>query len=374
LACLGATLLVTAWCLRRMSARFGAGNAAAGALSVWTLLMIVLSPFFPGASYLPLWPLAGAALGTGVLFLSGAPGTPPAHWAIAAATLGAVPGLLLWPGLLYALYTCLTIIFAAIPCAGAALILGLLAVPLASLSLRAARVGYALAAAAAVLGLAWGAFWPGFSAAQPQLTNMAYALDADTGKAWWLSSDSEPNPWTIAYIPKGTARERADEFFPLGIGPIAGDRAPISMEYRRAPAPTLELIPPRIQVVGDVTESGKRRLTLHVDSPRGAPVMMLYASPETKVLGGAVEGIPLLPVKGRWFLSYSILPQAGITLALEVEAGSHVRLRAVEHSYGFPEGQVQPRPEWMGPKPNTPDFNRDPLKSDETVLGKTYEF
>ena len=220
-----------------------------------------------------------------------------------------------------------------------------------------------------------GRCWPGFSAAQPQFTNLAYALDADTHPGWWLSSDPKPNLWTVAYIPKGTARRRAEEFLPIGSGRIAGVNAPsVCAEYLRAPAPMLELPPPRIRVVSDVTESSKRRLTFHVDSPRGAPVMMLYAAPETKVLGGAIEGIALLPVKDHWFLSYSILPQAGVTLVLEVAAGAPVHLRAVDHSYGFPGGLVQPRPNWMGPKPNAPDFNRDPLKSDETIVTRTYEF
>ena len=61
--CLNATLLATTACLRLISVRLGAGNAAAGTLCVWALLLAVLSLFIPGASYLPLWPLAGAALG-----------------------------------------------------------------------------------------------------------------------------------------------------------------------------------------------------------------------------------------------------------------------------------------------------------------------
>jgi hypothetical protein len=73
-------------------------------------------------------------------------------------------------------------------------------------------------------------------------------------------------------------------------------------------------------------------------------------------------------------LHYSILPKAGVTLALEVDAGAPIRLRAVDHSYGFPDGLAQPRPAWLGPKPNTPDFNRDPLRSDETIVAKSYEF
>lgn len=373
LGCLAAAVLITLVSLRWLSQRVGTANTVAGVLCAWILLLATSSLLIPGASYLPLWPIVGATLGLAALIGHGKPGEPPGLWAIAAATLGAAPGLLLWPGIMVGLYTCLTIIFAVIPCVGAAMLLGLLATPLAALAPRAARTGYAALAVAAIAGLAWGAWWPGFSAPQPQFANLAYALDADSGKGWWLSSDPEPNAWTSGYIPQGTVRAPAAEFFPIGGGPIPGVASPpVSDRYLRAPAPSLELPPPRIDVLSDVTQSTTRRLTLHVASPRGAPVLVLYAEPGTRVLGGSVEGIPLLPVKGRWFLSYSILPKSGITLVLEVTAGQSVRFRAVDHSYGFPPGLVKPRPAWMGPKPNTPDFNRDPLKSDETIVAGSY--
>jgi len=80
-------------------------------------------------------------------------------------------------------------------------------------------------------------------------------------------------------------------------------------------------------------------------------------------------------VEKRWYLDYSIYRGGGIDLELEVPAGSPVRLQVTDRSYGLPpELGVPKRPSNRIARPNTVDYNKDPLKTDEVSVTRRVSY
>ena len=70
-----------------------------------------------------------------------------------------------------------------------------------------------------------------FSARHPLPVQLMYALDADTGQAHWVSTDTSPQAWGKKYI-TGTGKLGA-EFPPLGTGTLGTGPA----QRRESPRP-----------------------------------------------------------------------------------------------------------------------------------------
>ena len=49
-------------------------------------------------------------------------------------------------------------------------------------------------------GLIVGSLTAGFNEDNKQPTHMMYAVDADTGEAWWLSFENRPSDWTQQFL------------------------------------------------------------------------------------------------------------------------------------------------------------------------------
>lgn len=351
------------WLRRKLAVE----NLAAGGLLLWAALLAAVTWALPGATYLLLWPLLGMTFGLAVLLGMPTGGAGSRGVVILAVACASVPAILIWPGSLLAVHHCLMVIFSFLISAGVMLLLVLLVPLFGMLTARMYTALATAAAAVAIAGLAWAIAWPGFSAEQPRMNAVTYGLDTDTGQAFWMSSDAAPDKWTGQFITRDTPRTAIKEFIPTAPGTYLRDSAPPIA----APAPLLELRQ-------DVTEGSVRRLTLHASSPRRAPILALYAVSDTDVIGGSIYGQPLrIPDEGPWYLINDILPPEGMELTLEVPAGRPVELLAVDHSYGLPDLEGEPvaaRPIDCIPKPNTPDFNQEPLKTDETLVAKRYRF
>ncbi|MFC5136977.1 M20/M25/M40 family metallo-hydrolase [Actinomycetospora rhizophila] len=238
------TLMVSL--LRR---RPGGMAFAAGSLLVLALLAVGLAVVAPGSVFMLAWPVVGLALGLIVVALAGERPWLAAPFFV----LGAVPAVaLLIPfavasydvagvsdGLPVALFTLVGVPIAA----------GLSALP------RPGQVrGYALPIMAVIWVLilaAGGLFLDRPDARAPQGASLDYALDADTGVARWVTTDTAPADWTRSYAPEPpVVVEGFDEPVGSGSAPPLGLPAPVAVAER--------------------TPGGVR---LQVSSPRGAPTI-----------------------------------------------------------------------------------------------------
>jgi len=350
-----------AWMARRISL----AELAMGALLPWAGLMAGTAWYSPGSSYLFAWPVLFSALGLLVLFLSKT-SRRIAVWQAIPLAATALPGIFLVTALMTGFQATLTVLFSPVNVLFGCLLIGLLVPHLYVIAATWSWPLPLLTGAAALLGFWMATAGTGFSAEYPKMDSLAYGLDADRGKAFWMSCDKEPDEWTGSFFPKDTPKQFIREFFPDNPG-----------HYLKAPAAAAMLPPPSVTLLSDDMEKDIRTLHLRVSSPRQAPVLELYAGEEVEVLEAAVDRHPLKPVEGRWFLVFNAFPRTGIELTIKVATHAPFSLKAIDHSYGFPElagFTINKRPPHIICKPNTVDFNKERLKTDETLVGKTYRF
>ena len=335
--------------LRKMSAE----NLAAGALVWWVLLMLFVSFYLPGASYLLTWPLIFAILGLagyGLLKYR----RRQAGLGTIVLLAGVIPGLTLLVPLIYQLTISLTFNWLWLIAVVMLLALGLL-VPHLAIITRNRR--WLLPGAAALIALCCMAapslIAGGSSAQRPKFNSLFYALNSDTGQAWWASVDPRPDDWTRQFLSAQPQRKTLAEFLPTYRN---NDR----FLQNTAPATALSL--PQVEVIQDEKSGDVRTLRLRLKSTRGAPLLGLFIDSKVQVLSGSVNEeqfdqsntAMLRGNKERFNLRYLAAPPEGVLLGLQFRAAEPLKIRVVDQSYGLTQVPgFTPRPDSMIPWANS---------------------
>ena len=339
--------------------KHGLLNLWVGMLLWWAAGLVATTVWLPGASYAFFGPLATSSLG--LLWLAARPVPAETHGKrdmVLMAVLG-LPAMFILTGLMMGIYAAVLLLGAPGQTFLLMLVLGAILPHLVWVFEGHLRTVSIVLGVAALVAVVWGATWTPFSKARPKLTSLAYAMDADYHKAWWVSADKKPDLWNRPFLSETPEIGSVTDLLP----------ATARGDYLRAPAPALQFAPPSVELVSDSTVGDTRTVRLKIDSPRGAPIIEMHADHGLEVRRARVNGRELLPVKARWYLHYSIYRGGGIDLELEVPAGSPVRLQVTDRSYGLPqELGVPKRPPNRIPRPNTVDYNKDPVKTDEVSV------
>src|SRR6185312_6928500 len=333
----------------------------------WVLLLLLVAPALPGISYLLTWPLLFMLAVLAVMMTSRQTDVIPA-WNLPLLSLGAIPGVLIT---VPAVHTTLS----ALPVGAAGpvmvLVVLLLALLLPVIGLAAWR-GRLLPAVAFLLTLVLmlvALVTTSFDSQRRKPTNLFYALNAETGKSLWVSSDERANEWTAQFLTSPKETGKLADFFPLS-----------SRSYTKSAAPSIEVLPPDVSVLDDRSESGVRSLLLRLRSERQSPYMSIQLQSGTKILGAAVNGKQISSdnktaannARERWGLRYFGVPINGIELLLQIAPGVPLKLRVVDQTYALPNGLVGParaRPDYMMATP----FPYSPY-SDSTLVSKSFSF
>ncbi|HEY9401791.1 MAG TPA: M20/M25/M40 family metallo-hydrolase, partial [Pyrinomonadaceae bacterium] len=328
-------------------------NLMAGGLLWWLLLLVAASVLVPGASYLFAWPLLFTLAAFGFL-LSRKDAEPIGAYKLQLILmLGAIPGIILLAPTIQQVFTGLTVRMA-----GAIMVLMvlLLALLMPHMEALAQWRRWALPAIAAIVGfgfVAAGVVSSGANARQPRQDQIFYGLNADTGKANWLTFDQAPDEWTSQYLTWRPEYQPVNDFA----------SATTQGWFPRAAAESVQVAAPNIEVLGDASNNGTRTLRLRVTSPRQAPHLAVYVDSKAEVSGALLNGkqtaskLPYASASraNRWALQYKNAPPEGIELVLEVRASEPLKLRVVDQSAGlpaFPGASYQPRPAHLIPAPN----------------------
>jgi hypothetical protein len=295
-----------------------------------------------------MWPLVAGLLALGATLLMRAKDSSSLG-RLCVFALGAVPGLLLLAPTIYFLYTALALSMPALLAVLVMLLLGLLT-PCIALLTTSKR--WLLPGALTLAGLAlimFAAFNTGFDAERPQRSDLFYALNADTGKAIWASTDAKLNGWTAQFLAR-PERGSVDEFFP------SRNRA-----FLRSEAPHAPLDAPAVAVLNDETINEVRRVRLKISSARQAPNFSVFV--EGEVLKAAINGKEFIGTAGtrippgsgyNWAIQYAGVPPEGIELMLEVKASPQLKINVVDRTDGLPESlaaSFKPRPDNLIPSP-----------------------
>jgi hypothetical protein len=260
-----------AWALPKVI-RNEATRAAlpAAGWTAWALVAVGLSFALPGASYLVQWPWLLTVAGTLL--------APRRLWTQVPALLVLI--LLLGP---HASVLGTALGFTAGLTAALAVWL-LLAIwlqwPVVS-ALGEARLLLLTSAVLLLTGLVGGGLWARSTFRNRVFANIEYAVNLDSGKAWWVAQRAHEGPWTRRFLdhplPNAPSWEGDGRLRP------AGRLAMIHQE-----APLLEVPRPGLALVADTTRDGLRTLRLAVTSAGAEEVRIV--GEDGRFCRGAVEG------------------------------------------------------------------------------------
>lgn len=328
----------TAWFvgLRRS---LGGPALAFGALGWLAVIGVVLAAVTPGGSYLAALPALAGAVGALVA-------TTRARGLVGrrvAATVGAAVGVVVLVPIVLLFFPALGLATGAAPAVVAAL-LGLALTPvLAVLWPRGRRRALGLVggcAAVGVVALVVGFVVDPFDAEHPEPTRLAYALDADTGSAHWVSDEGTASDWTAQFVDTETD---LSEPFPMFDHEVhAGDATAADL-----PAPVVDVL--------DTEPAGDARvLTLRVTPGEGEPIGTAGALRYVQLNASGVESAVVagreVSVDGGALDTRFYAPgEDGFEVTLTVPAGQPLDLRVVAAGGGL-EGLpgFRPRPADVG--------------------------
>ena len=352
-ALVGTVLLAWYGLLRRP---VGPWSLIIGALGLLAVVGLLLAAATPGGSYLASLPALAAAVG-GLIAV-----TVSKTWVrwLAAAVGGAVAVIILAPTV-YLFFPALGLETGA---AGAlfAVMLGIALLPVVELIYppvvsqldRDARVD-APAEQGRVHRYRWWTAAPGlvagvlaisflgaglavdhFDADHPAPAQLAYALDADSGQARWVTTDARPVQWLQQYI---TGNEDLGDTFGLfgdGVG--------------TGPAEAAGLPAPQLTVISDTTGQARRQLTINVRSQRDARLVYLDF-PDSIVTRATVDGreVPPEALAGRFGFVFHAPPVDGLVVDLELQSPAPARVRVMDGTDGLDDiPGFTPRPAGVG--------------------------
>ena len=349
-----AVLALLGWYLL-LRRRLGPTALAIGGL-VWpAALGVVCAAAAPGASFLFTVPALFATLGAVVALL-----VPRPLWSVAAVAVGLVPATALLPYFGYMTFTAMGLSLGGVGAAFTVLF-GLFTLPVVELFLRPAR-GRTLSrvAAPAVLLLAsialaaTGLVVDSPDADHPAPTHLAYVLNADTGRAYWVSAETEPSDWTAGYV-------------------SGHDTAGLPPGYQRGElwtgaAPVIKAAAPEVEILSRTANT----VTLRVKSRRAAPNLTLRLSvPITRATAKLADQNPTtVAVQGTrqdtWPAEIRLrdLPREGAELTIALKA-TNAKITAIDETRDLPTiPDFKPRP------PNTTASTRE--DGDVVAVAKTY--
>jgi hypothetical protein len=348
-----------------LAKRLSLANTATGAVLWWIVSTILTGLFLPGASYLFVWPLLFSLLALGFLF-SAKTGTPMKAGSLAAITLSGLPGIILWTPMIYLLVTALGFGAAAMVIVMSVLLIGLFIPHLRILTSGRRWLLPGVTALTGISLLLAASFVSGFDDEHPRSENIFYALNADTNKAIWGSTDSDQDAWTRRLLSSEAEQSATTEYMPPQFSPI-----------HSSVSTALPLAPPQVELLSDASNNGVRSLKLRITSPRQAPVVTVFMDAATTVESATVngkraDGSGIAP-RGSgqaWRTNYYALPPEGIELNLEIKSATPVKIHVMDQSYGLPEipGVTDAaRPSWVMPAAWR-------LYSDQTLVSRSFTF
>jgi hypothetical protein len=355
LTVVGALFLTTTRLLRRDDRSAG---LVLGPVVVVTLLAVLTAAAAPALSYVFLWPAAASVALAAWQLLRRRPGVRP--WADAGglAAAGAVVAVVAVP-LIYVLSSAALLgepTFAVLVTVFVAL-LGSLLVP--QMRRLTGRRAWAVPTVLALLSLAFATgaqLGSGYDDTRPRPDYIQYTLDADSGRATWLSTGTDTDEWTEQFFPDGFTKDRR-AFSP---GYYFGQE----FDVIEASAPPVRLAEPQLTVLDDTTVDGVRTVRLLLTSPRGAPTahvdLELPGDLVAATVGGEVIKVDASASQRRLPLAAYNLGGDGMELSISVDSTDVITGTITDFSNGLPEISgmtVTDRPDDYMPAPF--DF-RDP--------------
>ena len=343
---------------RVLQSRLRGGEVFAGGAAVFAMLAVLAATYLPGASFLFTWPLLLALpIAIGTLHAGADPFRPQTLAEVAAAIALSMPPLVLLTPFLPQLVSAFGL--AAAPAVGGlAALLAAFAAPAARLVLQPSPRLVPLAAAAIAVACYLGAgLADPFDRDHPRPDTLVFAVDGDSGRAWWLSPDPTPDAWTAPALAGAAARPSAPLPFPLDGALLVAPAQPSTVE----PGPSVNWLTAPATSVG-------AEVRLRVDAPVGTELLAVHID---GLLWARVLDHPVPLQGGALDLRFFAPPPGGVPIAVGAASAAPLSVRAVSQRSGFPAHatpSVGDRPPELMAKPGMmPPWNAL-LESDHTLV------
>ncbi|SDM77040.1 Peptidase family M28 [Allokutzneria albata] len=330
-------LFILVW-YRMVRRRWSTEETMLGVWAWFAVLALVCAFLIKGAAYVTTLPLILGCVAVLAAFRWGGDDPFWPRLALCAAALPAVPLLTplvdsAWRGLS----------FAGPPLVAATLVVAL-ALPLVDLlDPKRPRLITAVAAGVAVALVVTGFAVDRFDRDHPHQTSLLYAMEADNGKAFWISYDRHPPPWTRRYVPGADDPE---------LKVLAEDANPGSLATYEGGNASLAAVPaPRATVLRVSGERDTTVLRVRVDSLGAQQVSVYVDTTAHTVVDAAVQNVRLGKLAKslltrepwNWGFTFTAVPPEGIEVELRVRGTGQLPLRLVSRRYGLP-GVAEFRP------------------------------
>ncbi|HEV2617623.1 MAG TPA: M28 family peptidase [Candidatus Acidoferrales bacterium] len=296
----------------------------------WGIAALVLGIIVPGVSFFFVVPaLAAGICGSAVLFAGRESRSASAIATVVPAVVTAIVGA----ESVWFLYVALGDVFLV----GIAVCVALIAMPLAPLAASISRGNRwkfsAVAFATVIAGTVAALIVPPFSSASPETLNLQYHLNADTGKSRWLAYPGSGRlpPSLRSAASFGRAQTAV---YPWSTQkPLAAD------------APALNVPAPTMSILHVTSSGGNTSYDVQLNSPRGAPVILLGFAPDAAPESVSIAG-HAMPAMGTRFLRYTHgwriygcddAPPEGIEMKFTLRNGNPVSALLLDESYGLPK-------------------------------------
>ncbi len=346
-----------------MSRRIRAQNLGAGALIVWTVLMLAVSVGFPGGSYMFTWPLLFATLA--ISYRSGATLERASIRPAILALVGLVPGTAMIAPAFVASPDG-TLLFLVLSGLTAALLFGLLIPYMDWLTSGWRWFVPSVSGFLALVMIIEGLGASRFDATRPHPDSIFYVLDTDRGRATWASLDSQPDVFTAQFFHRHVRAGWLARLTGLATIDAANDtlkRIPVLRNFAylnhgrtiEGDAPAIKAAAPEIKVLDDASKDGARAVRIHIASERNAPIVWMSVPFGVTVLGSSIDGKSAGDrITNGWTGWYWNAPPTGFDLELKLAAQGPFALTVIDQTAELPETpgfSFEPRGTAMMPTP-----------------------
>ena len=347
LAFVGFTVAIAVELQRRFAIRAAVLELTVAPLLLWSALGIAIASMLPGASYLFIWPLFAAVLGSALLVRSGS----AAEWP---AAVLAIPALVIWPPLIKSFEVALTAKTLHLWALLTAILLSLLVIPVHALG-RLRRCASIAAIVVCVGALIRAELMAGFTAARKRPDSLSYLIDADSATAWWVSFDRAPDDWTARALGPHPDRRAFDNFH------LAPGHSFLASAGQHVVVDSTS-----VQVLQQDAVAGGQRIHLRIRRSGASEEVALYTDPSSAVSDVSVNGRLLAAGTGDRYapryqmgqhgamLRYFGVPEDGVDLWFTLRSPGPVHLHVVTAFEGLPDRGLPARPPYLMSKPFVP--------------------
>src|ERR1041384_2275774 len=318
----------------RLLRRIGLVNLAAGQLLAVSLLTLILCWFLIGGSYVLQWPLLFGMAGMLIGLRLNEPARSVAQF------LFLIPALLGLVPLAYMFFV--SLFFSYVGLAAAAFLLATLlamAPPFFDRLTGNSRVSLIIVFLFSACLIGAGVRLTVWSAEHPHQDTLIYSVNADEGKAKWVSYDAAPDVWT-SHILGPNPHKQSEPAYTAGL-----ERRVLNSDATLVPLPA-----PFVVITQENVVAGEHTIRLQITSRREARSFVVRLPSHVKLsAAGWTDNIQAIhensPINFPWTFRFYNAPLEGASLEFRYTGGP-IRIWIADTTPGLPAlAPFSPRPD-----------------------------